>query len=83
MREVEVDAYCTCNGQGDGSQCFFNETLGEDVCVCQEGACGIGCGVCCPAYNQYEWKQGNNPLLADPSAACERKSQALILGSVK
>ncbi|KAK2550366.1 Laminin-like protein epi-1 [Acropora cervicornis] len=72
VREVEVDAYCTCNGQGDGSQCFFNKTLGEDVCVCQEGACGIDCGVCCPAYNQYEWKQGNNPLLADPSAACER-----------
>ena len=74
MREVEVEAYCVCNGQGDGLKCKFNDTLGENECVCQEGACGIDCGRCCPAYNQYPWKPGSKgPLVADENAACQRK----------
>lgn len=76
VREVEVDAFCLCNGQGNGADCFYNETLGDNQCVCQEGACGIDCGTCCPAFNQYPWKPGNRgPLVADPNAACERKFQ--------
>ncbi|XP_068694373.1 laminin subunit beta-1-like isoform X2 [Montipora foliosa] len=73
VREVEVDAYCLCNGQGNGRECFFNETLNEDVCKCQTGVCGIDCSICCPAYNQYPWKRGGKgPLVADPDAACKR-----------
>ena len=73
MREVEVDAYCLCNGQGNGRECFFNETLNEDVCKCQTGVCGIDCSICCPAFNQYPWKRGGKgPLVADPDAACKR-----------
>lgn len=72
VREVEVDAYCLCNGQGDGSECFYNATLGDNQCKCQQGACGIDCGICCPAYNQYPWKPGNKgPLFADKDAACQ------------
>ncbi|XP_078373908.1 laminin subunit alpha-like [Oculina patagonica] len=72
VREVEVDAYCLCNGQGNGSECFYNATLGDNQCTCQEGACGIDCGTCCPAYNQYPWKRGNKgPLFADKDAACQ------------
>ena len=79
MREVEVDAYCLCNGQGNGLECSYNETLGDNVCKCQDGACGIDCGTCCPAYNQYPWKPGNKgPLVADPDAACQRMSRAAL-----
>lgn len=73
VREVEVDAYCLCNGQGNGLQCVYNATLGDNQCTCQEGACGLDCGTCCPAYNQYPWRPGNKgPLVADPDARCQR-----------
>ena len=81
VEEVEVDAYCLCNGQGNGLECRYNDTLGDNVCQCQVGACGIDCGTCCPAYNQYPWKPGNKgPLVADPDAACQRMSQAAFIG---
>ena len=73
VREIKVDGYCLCNGQGDGSDCLYNETLGDNQCTCQTGACGIDCSVCCPAYNQYPWqKGGRGPLVADKDAACQR-----------
>lgn len=74
MNEIEVSSYCHCNGQADGIDCPYNYRLGDRQCVCQEGACGINCESCCPAYNQYPYKAGTKgPFAADKDAACESK----------
>ncbi|XP_028399262.1 laminin subunit gamma-1-like [Dendronephthya gigantea] len=73
VREVEVEAYCHCHGHADGINCPYNETIKDRVCVCQEGTCGVQCGYCCPAYNQYPFKSGSlGPFATDKDAACEK-----------
>ncbi|KAK3731434.1 hypothetical protein QZH41_013619, partial [Actinostola sp. cb2023] len=70
VKEVQVHAYCPCNGHGIG--CQYNATVGDNLCKCQLGTCGYICDTCCPAYNQYPWKQGNKgPLVVDESSACQ------------
>ena len=74
VREVQVEAYCHCNGHADGINCPYNVTIKDRVCVCQEGTCGVQCGYCCQAYNQYPFKSGSRgPFATDKDAACESK----------
>ena len=74
VREVKVEAHCHCNGHGDGINCPYNTTTKDRECVCQEGTCGIQCGYCCPAYNQYPYEIGKlGPFKKDKDNACESK----------
>ena len=72
VREVNITGSCFCNGHA--SVCNINATSGERSCSCQNNVCGVICDRCCPAYNQYPWKQGNGaPFEVDSAAACLRK----------
>jgi hypothetical protein len=75
VREVKIEAYCHCNGHADGINCPYNEATKDRECVCQEGTCGVQCGYCCPAYNQYPFQIGQlGPFTTDKERACESKS---------
>jgi hypothetical protein len=75
VREVKIEAYCHCNGHADGINCPYNETTKDRECVCQEGTCGVQCGYCCPAFNQYPFQIGKlGPFTTDKERACESKS---------
>lgn len=74
MNEIEVSAYCHCNGHANGLICPYDNSLGDRKCMCQEGACGINCEKCCPEYNQYPYKIGaKGPFDEDGDAACKSR----------
>ncbi|XP_065059492.1 laminin subunit alpha-1-like [Rhopilema esculentum] len=56
VREIKVTGSCFCNGHASG--CTINSTTGARSCQCRNNACGPLCDRCCPAFNQYPWKQG-------------------------
>ncbi|XP_065059495.1 laminin subunit alpha-like [Rhopilema esculentum] len=69
VREIKVTGSCFCNGHASG--CTINSTTGARSCQCRNNACGPLCDRCCPAFNQYPWKQGTGaPFEVDTRAAC-------------
>lgn len=73
VNEIEISAYCECNGHADGINCPYDNSIGDRKCLCQEGTCGINCEACCPAYNQYPYKKGaKGPFNQDENAACQK-----------
>eukprot|EP00794_Sanderia_malayensis_P009566 gene9566-10555_t len=70
VRGISVTGDCFCNGHA--SVCNVNSTTGNRICQCENNACGLQCDQCCPAFNQYAFKQGSKaPFEVDPNAACQ------------
>ena len=72
VREIGLRAKCNCNGYADGFDCSLNSVNNLRECKCKGNTCGVYCHMCCSAFNQYPWQQGNGaPWVWNGTATCE------------